>query len=76
LVRVGDEVDVVAADPRRGTASAVAVGVPVVAIPAAPDAGSGAAVSGRLVVVAVFPEDVDHIAGASATDLLGLVLRG
>jgi Flp pilus assembly protein CpaB len=80
LLRVGDQVDVVAADPRRGEASAVAVDVPVVALPTGADGGAaddgGAALSGRLVVVAVFPEDVDHIAGASATDLLGLVVRG
>ena len=78
LVRVGDQVDVVAADPRRGDAGAVAVDVPIVALPGAEADGSTGAgpLSGRLVVVAVFPEDVDHIAGASATDLLGLVLRG
>ena len=78
LVRVGDRVDVVAADPRRGDAVAVAVDVPIVAVPAAQGAaGTGAdPLSGRLVVVAVFPQDVDHIAGASATDLLGLVVRG
>jgi hypothetical protein len=56
----------------------VAVYVPIVAVPAAQGAaGTGAdPLSGRLVVVAVFPQDVDHIAGASATDLLGLVVRG
>jgi hypothetical protein len=41
------------------------------------EASTGAdPLSGRLVVVAVFPQDVDHIAGASATDLLSLVVRG
>jgi Flp pilus assembly protein CpaB len=76
LLRTGDRVDLVAADPRRGTASYVAVGVPVLAIPA-PDSArvtSGAALSGRLVVVAAAPSDVDRIAGAAATDLLAVVI--
>jgi Flp pilus assembly protein CpaB len=78
LVRVGDRVDVVAADPRRGQASAVAVDVRVVALPAATaDSGTGGTpLSGRLVVVAAPPSDVDRIAGAAATDLLTLVLTG
>ena len=81
LLRVGDHVDLVAADPRSGTASYVAVDVPVVALPA-PDeqrvgssAGSIAGgVTGRLVVVAAVPSDVDGIAGAAATDLLSVVI--
>ncbi|MDX6358530.1 MAG: hypothetical protein QOH37_1584 [Nocardioidaceae bacterium] len=78
LLRTGDRVDLVAADPRRGTASYVAVGVPILAIPA-PDSArvtSGAALSGRLVVVAAAPSDVDRIAGAAATDLLTVVISG
>jgi hypothetical protein len=76
LVRVGDQVDVVAADPRRGDAFAVAVDVPVVALPAtAADATGAAPLSGRLVVVAALPSEVDHIAGAAASDLLTLVVR-
>jgi len=76
LVRVGDRVDVVAADPRRGQASAVAVAVRVVALPLpGRDAAAGAAaLSGRLVVVAALPSDVDRIAGAAAADLLSLVV--
>ena len=77
LLRVGDHVDLVAADPRSGTASYVAVDVPVVALPA-PDeqrVGSGVGgVTGRLVVVAAVPSDVDGIAGAAATDLLSVVI--
>lgn len=76
LVRVGDQVDVVAADPRRGDAFAVAVDVPVVALPAtAADVTGAAPLSGRLVVVAALPSEVDHIAGAAASDLLTLVVR-
>ena len=77
LLRVGDTVDLVAADPRRGTASYVALDAPVLALPA-PETRSPAAagLTGRLVVVAVDASEVDVIAGASATDLLSVVLSG
>ena len=75
LLRSGDRVDLVAADPRRGTASYVAVDVPVLAIPKADDTATGTAqLTGRLVVVAADPSDVDLIAGAAATDLLSVVI--
>jgi len=75
LLRVGDHVDLVAADPRAGTASSVAVDVPVLALPGSPDPAVGsAALTGRLVVVATLPSDVDQIAGAAATDLLSVVV--
>ena len=77
LLRVGDHVDLVAADPRSGTASYVAVDVPVVALPAPAEqrvGSSAAGVTGRLVVVAAVPSDVDGIAGAAATDLLSVVI--
>ncbi len=75
LVRVGDHVDLVAADPRRGTASYVAVDVPVLALPVpAEHDATGSALTGRLLVVAAAPSDVDRIAGAAATDLLSLVI--
>jgi Flp pilus assembly protein CpaB len=77
LVRVGDRVSLVAADPRRGTAAYVAVDVPVLALPRAdaeaPEAGQ---LAGRLVVVGSFPSEVDRIAGAAATDLLSIVISG
>ena len=77
LLRVGDTVDLVAADPRRGTASYVAAGVPELALPAAADRQPGTAtLGGRLVVLAALPSDVDRIAGASATDLLNVVISG
>jgi len=77
LLRVGDTVDLVAADPRRGTASYVAAGVPVLALPTAADRQPGTAtLGGRLVVLAALPSDVDRIAGASATDLLSVVISG
>lgn len=75
LLRVGDTVDLLAADPRRGTASYVAVDAPVLALPAADaDSPDAAGLSGRLVVVAADPAEVDHIAGAAATGLLSVVI--
>jgi Flp pilus assembly protein CpaB len=75
LLRVGDHVDLMAADPRAGTAAYVAVDVAVLALPMPADQEIGtAALSGRLVVVAALPSDVDRIAGAAATDLLSVVI--
>jgi Flp pilus assembly protein CpaB len=80
LLRPGDHVGLVAADPRRGTASYVAVDVPVLSLPRpatdASDINGAAALPGRLVVVAALPSDVDRIAGAAATDLLSVVISG
>jgi Flp pilus assembly protein CpaB len=75
LLRVGDRVDLVAADPRGGTATYAAVDVPVLALPSPsePETGSDG-LTGRLVVVAALPADVDAIAGAAATDLLSVVI--
>jgi Flp pilus assembly protein CpaB len=75
LLRVGDRVDLVAADPRSGTASYVAVDVPVVALPAPAEQRFGSAgQTGRLVVVAAVPSEVDRVAGAAVTDLLSVVI--
>jgi Flp pilus assembly protein CpaB len=74
LLQTGDRVDLVAADPRRGSASYVAIDVPVLSLPV-PSAGEvegGAA--GRLIVVAASPSDVDAIAAAAAGDLLSVVI--
>lgn len=77
LLRPGDHVGLVAADPRRGTAGYVAVDVPVLSIPdPVGDTSGPATLTGRLVVLAVLPSDVDHIAGAAATDLLSVVISG
>jgi Flp pilus assembly protein CpaB len=75
LLHAGDHVDLVAADPRRGTASYVAFDVPVLSLPPASDGDlAGAGSTGRLVVVAASPSDVDRIAGAEASDLLSVVI--
>jgi Flp pilus assembly protein CpaB len=74
LLRVGDQIDLVAADPRSGTATYAALEVPVLALPAPLDDNRSDTLSGRLVVVAALPDEVDQIAGASATDLLSVVI--
>ncbi len=66
LLRVGDRIDLVAADPRGEGAETVAVGVPVVAIPSEEAGGHGAAgLPGRLVVVGVEQDDVGAVAAAA-----------
>ena len=75
LLRPGDHIDLVAADPRRGTAAYVATDVPVLALPEPSDHdGASSGLSGRLLVLGAFPSEVDQIAGAAATDLLSVVI--
>jgi Flp pilus assembly protein CpaB len=74
LLRAGDHIDLVAADPRRGTASYVAVEVPVLSLPPPTADAASAGTPGRLVVVAVTTSEVDDIAGAAASDLLSVVI--
>lgn len=63
LLRVGDRIDLVGADPQGSGASVVAAGVPVLAVPAPEPAGSGP--EGRLVVIGAPPEDVPEVADAA-----------
>ena len=66
LLRVGDRIDLVAADPQGSGASVVAADVPVLAVPSAPAAdGSSGALPGRLVVVGAEPAEVPAIADAA-----------
>lgn len=76
LLRVGDRVDLVAADPQGGGASVVATDVPVLAVPAAgPDVGA-TGLPGRLVVVGAAPADVAGIADASVRTFLTIAFPG
>ena len=76
LVRVGDRVDVAAADPRgTGSAHVVAPGAPVLALPS-PDAGGGAGLGGRLVVLATTPSTARELAQAGVDRHLSLILSG
>ena len=71
LLRVGDRVDLVSADPQGAAAEVVATDVPVLAIPAATDDG-GSGLPGRLVVVGAVPADVARIADASVRTFVTL----
>jgi len=74
LLQAGDHVDLLAADPRGGRASYVAIDVPVLALPTSSDGDAGGGLTGRLVVVAVPSSDVEALAGAAATDLVSVVI--
>ncbi|QCC78124.1 SAF domain-containing protein [Nocardioides daphniae] len=73
LVRVGDTVDLVSADPSTGRAATVARDAPVVALPPDPEGVSGQVASGRVVVVALAPDDVDDVTVAAVQQFLTVV---
>ena len=74
LLRVGDRIDLVAADPQGGTAHLVAADLPVLALPATDDDVVGRA-PGRLVVLAA-PETVrTALAQAAVSRFLTYRLR-
>ncbi|WP_244931481.1 SAF domain-containing protein [Nocardioides sp. W7] len=78
LLRVGDVVDLVAADPQGGKPTLVAAEVPVLALPAGPaehGGTGGTALGGRLVVVGARPDDVPVIADAAARLFLSYAWR-
>lgn len=70
LLRVGDTIDLVAADPQGGGATTVADAVPVLALPAADDTQTGAGLPGRLVVVGLSDPDVTAVAEAALTSFV------
>ena len=65
LLRVGDRIDLVSADPQGGGASIVASDVPVLAVPDADPELGASGLAGRLVVVGAPPTEVAEIADAS-----------
>ncbi len=71
LLRVGDRIDLVAADP-QGAAPARLVGseLPVVVLPGATQDDASGALAGRLVVLAVPQSLSEEIAQASVTGFL------
>jgi Flp pilus assembly protein CpaB len=74
LLRVGDLVDVLAADPRAsGSTSTVAYHVRVIAVPAVSSNG-GPMGTGALVVLAVSPDVARSLAASAVTDQLSFVL--
>ncbi len=70
LLRVGDRVDLVAADPQGGGARVVATDVPVLAIPQAVAEVGASGLSGRLIVVGAAEDDVPQIADAAVRSFL------
>jgi Flp pilus assembly protein CpaB len=73
LLRVGDHVDVMAADPQGGTATVLARDTPVVAIPGGAETGSSL-VSGALVVLAVSDRTAQTLAAAGVTSYLSFTI--
>src|SRR6478752_887203 len=65
LLRVGDRVDLISADPQGRAAETVAADVPVLALPDTPTEVGAAGLTGRLVVVGAQPGEVARIADAS-----------
>lgn len=70
LLRVGDVVDLVSADPQGGGASVVATGVPVLAVPDSAPETAPSGLPGRLVVIGAPAGDVPRIADASVRTFL------
>lgn len=70
LLRVGDRIDLVSADPQGGGARVVASDVPVLAVPAGTAEVGASGLSGRLVVVGAAAGDVARIADASVRTFL------
>ena len=76
LLRVGDEIDLLSADPERRSAETVAADVPVLALPDAPVETGATGLTGRLVVIGAAPGDVARIADASVRTFLTITLAG
>jgi len=70
LLRAGDRVDVLAADPQGGPTTELAASALVLALPAPVDDGVADALPGRLVVLGLAAGDVTEVAGASVTHYL------
>lgn len=70
LLRVGDRIDLVAADPQGSTARLVASDLAVVALPGVDDEATVSGLPGRLVVLAVPPGAVPALAQSAVTGFL------
>lgn len=74
LLRVGDRVDLVAADPAAGHATPVATEALVLALPAEPERLSGGT-TGRLVLFGVSDHEVGAVGAAAVRDFVTPVWR-
>ena len=72
LLRVGDLIDVLGADPRGHGVEVVVAGVPVLAIPEASSDPGPTGLSGRLIVVGVDPAQVPRLAEAAVGAFLSV----
>lgn len=70
LLRTGDTVDVLAADPQGGPTDVVARDALVLAVPAVTEDAMADALPGRLVVLGLSTTEVTAVAGASVTHFL------
>jgi Flp pilus assembly protein CpaB len=70
LLRVGDEVDVLAADPQGGPASTVARGALVLGLPPPPADAAADGLPGRLVVLGVRPPEITAVSSSTVTRFL------
>jgi Flp pilus assembly protein CpaB len=70
LLRVGDEVDVISADPQGGPATTVATDALVLALPPPPADAAADGLPGRVVVLGVPGGDVTSVSSASVTHFL------
>lgn len=71
LLRVGDRISLVVADPDgRRTPSRLVDDVPVVSIPTVPESGLGTGTPGRLVIAAIPSTRASEVAAAAATSIL------
>jgi Flp pilus assembly protein CpaB len=72
LLRVGDEVDLISADPQGGPATTVARDVPVLALPPPPSDAAADGLPGRVVVFGVPEPDVTDVSSATLTRFLAV----
>ena len=70
LLRTGDEVDVISADPQGGPAETVARSALVLALPPPPADAAADGLPGRLVVLGVREPDVTAVSSATVTHFL------
>jgi Flp pilus assembly protein CpaB len=76
LLRVGDRVDVLAADPQGGPTLPLADGALVLALPRPADDAVADSLPGRLVVLGLAADEVTDVAGASVTHYLTVAYAG
>jgi SAF domain len=76
LLRVGDRVDLLAADPESASAEMVARSAPVVALPVQDAGSTGQGVTGRLVVLGLAPDELGPVAVAAVRQFLTVSFSG